>query len=436
MFLYLRIKLSQMYYMDYKDKYIKYKNKYKLIKNNKTDKIDEIYNFLTKSKKEDIKDNLLKMINYKDSCPNVLGQGAFGKVYVPKDKTYNYNGIDFPIVIKEERIRQEFLKNMNLNIINDKLYINGYNIITTELLILSFVRKLWHKTVHLPLVLSYGTCEKDNLINQIITVKYGLDEKEEINLEDKIYLLNNILFTMISDETKKFSSYINNVKDLFTYIHYKKDKNDNVILPNGIKCNIIELYDYICISYLMTYYLLTKNDIYVFDIYPDNIFIHWLDNNSYYGNKNIKNVKEIIYKIDDKYYKIKTFGFVIILGDLGLSMIKIKDDIILIGNMDMNNLNRNEKKLDKFLTPNHRNIDFMRNTKDQLTTKQYNQTICCEIFNSEPYYSYPLSSPYLIGTDISFFNKSKTTPELLLFFHKKYGVNKYKKSSDNILIEV
>ena len=65
------------------------------------------------------------------------------------------------------------------------------------------------------------------------------------------------------------------------------------------------------------------------DMHSENIFIHWLNDNSYYKDKKIKNITEIVYKINKKLYKIKTFGFVIILGDLGMSLIKIRKDVIL-----------------------------------------------------------------------------------------------------------
>jgi hypothetical protein len=46
-----------------------------------------------------------------------------------------------------------------------------------------------------------------------------------------------------------FKNTIATLADLFTFIHYSK-KDDMVILPNNIKCNIVELYDYLCISFL------------------------------------------------------------------------------------------------------------------------------------------------------------------------------------------
>mgnify|MGYP003333930748 CR=1 FL=1 len=61
------------------------------------------------------------------------------------------------------------------------------------------------------------------------------------------------------------------------------------------------------ISYLATHELLTVNNIMPSDMHDGNIFIHWLNENSYFENKCIKDVEEIVYKINNKFYKIKTF---------------------------------------------------------------------------------------------------------------------------------
>jgi hypothetical protein len=218
-----------------------------------------------------------------------------------------------------------------MDILNNKLYIHSYGGLITEALILMFTNNLRNKTVHLPLLLAYGTCSKNKIIDRIYTLKYGLDEPVEINLQGRIYDEDSLWHNKEIKNDEIYKNTIATLKDLFTYIHYSKNKDDVVILPNGIKCNVNELYDYICISFLATHYLLAENNIFQNDMYVSNLFIHWLNNNSYYNNKNIKNLKEIIYKIGNKYYKIKTFGFILIFGDTGSFIIKIKKDIILIG---------------------------------------------------------------------------------------------------------
>ena len=298
-----------------------------------SDKMDMILKFIKNSNKEKIKDELIKLIEYDEFCPVLLGEGIFGKVYIPgSNKTilFKLNNIvlELPIVIKESHKQREYEIDLQLDIFENKLYISSGGSIITEMLILMFIKKLWYKTVHLPLILGYTNCSNKNLVDKIITFKYGLDKDIIIDLTNKVWQ------NYISDKAfpKLFKSSIATIFDLFQYIRFSKNKDNSIIFPNGIKCNnISKLYDYICISYLVTHYLLTKNNIFPYDLHESNIFIHWLNNNSYYNNENIKNIKYIIYKIGNKYYKIKTFGFIIIIGDTGLFNMIIKEDVILMG---------------------------------------------------------------------------------------------------------
>ncbi len=400
-------------------------------------KINEILNFIKKSKKEKIKNELYNIIKFNEYCPIVIGEGYFGKVYIPEvNKTIpikiKNTNIDIPIVIKETKKIDNPDAYAEIDIIDKKLYISGYDNITTEALILMYVRQLWNKTVNLPLILGYGTCSNTKMINRIITQKHGLDKNIEINLKGKIFDEFKMWFKPKKELGENFTSTIATLADLFTYIYYSKNKNGSVVLPNGIKCdNISKLFDYLCISYLATHQLLTENGIYPSDMHAKNIFIHWLNEKSFYGDKKIKNIKEIVYKIKDKYYKIKTFGFVLILGDIGSFMLKVKKDILIIGQIW--DIKKNYKLIQQRLKPEHTNIDFIMN-HNYLTRKEFHKTIAFNILNSEPYCSLPTKGP--IAWDISYLNKLKSTTELLKFYDKKYSINKYIKNKNNILIDV
>jgi serine/threonine protein kinase len=284
------------------------------------DKVNEIIKFISKSDKKTIKNKLLDILEYNKFCPVVLGQGSFGKAYIPESKNMEVNidnkKVNLPIVVKEAN-NSEDKPDINIDIIGNKLYIVGnYNGITAEAIILMYIKQLYSKTVHLPLLLGYGTCLEKTKINKIITIRHGLDKEIEVDIS----------------KNYKHKSYITTLKDLFNYIYFSKNKDGSVILPNGIKCdNISELYYYICISYLTTYHLLTENKIYPYDIHEGNIFIHWLNDTSYYNNENIKDCKNIIYKVKNKYYKIKTFGFLIIFGDTGCFFLEARKDVIIVG---------------------------------------------------------------------------------------------------------
>jgi hypothetical protein len=287
--------------------------------------------------------------------------------------------------------------------------------------------------VHLPLLLAYGTCSKSNMIDRIITLRHGLPEPIEIDMTGKIYNEQPLWHKPHKDPIEIVKNNIATLRELFTYIHYKKNKDGTVKLPNGEICNVPELYDYMCISYLATHELLTVNNIMPSDMHGGNIFIHWLNDNSHYGDKNIKNLKEIVYKVGKKYYKIKTFGFVIILGDVGTFVIPVKKDVIIVGQAW--NIKENYKLVDMRLRPEFTNTNFIDWNKGLLTTCEFKETIACKIFDTEPYCSYPKDGWHLLGYDKSYLDKLKSTVELLSFFDEKYGLDKYNQNKDNILIE-
>lgn len=304
---------------------------------------------------------------------------------------------------------------------------------TTEVLILMFVKQLQENTVHLPLMLGYSMCSDSKIVDKIINQKYGLSDEYTKDLKGLVYDETPLWVKPKKNDDFIFKSHIATLADLFIYIHYNK-KNDGIVdLPNGKKCNIPELFDYISISYLITHYMLTNNNIYPSDMHSQNIFIHWFDDNSYYQNKKIKNIDEIIYKVHNKFYKIKTFGFVIVLGDLGNSIIKIKKDIILIGNIwDIKN---NYKLIETATRPTHYIMDFFSANIKLMTFDEIIHTVAFKILSDKPYSSYPINNHYLTQ-NIQYLEKQKTVPELLKYYDKTYGVPKYHKKDNNILIIV
>jgi hypothetical protein len=262
-------------------------------------------------------------------------------------------------------------------------------------------------------------------------MKYGLNEEVIIDKTGKIFDEYAMWHKPHQEPTEIWKSTVATLVDLFSYIHYAK-KNNSVTFPNGIKCNdISELFDFISISYLATHHLLTENNIYPCDMHAGNVFIHWLDDNSYYDGKCIKNVEEIIYKVNNKYYKTKTFGFVMILGDTGTFMINAKKDVKIIGQIW--DINKNYKLIDRRMQPEYSNADFMFRNYNFLTPSEFGKTVAYEILNSEPYCSYPLFDYGLLGKDLSYLDKLKSTYELFDFFGK-YRIDKYVKKQNNILI--
>ena len=127
-----------------------------------------------------------------------------------------------------------------------------------------------------------------------------------------------------------------------------------------------------------------------------------------------------ITKINKKFYKIKTFGFVIILGDLGSSIIKIRNDVILVG--QIYDINNNYHLIKRRLRPEHTNIDFIQWNNNFLTFDEFKNTIAYIILSDKPYSEYPQEVWHLLGYSIEYLDKLKSTLELLEYFDIKYGI--------------
>lgn len=447
-------KFSFLLYMkkEYYEKYVKYKLKYHQLKKNIivgggkkiytdkfSEKFNEILNFIKTSPKEKIKMELYNVIRDTSICPKILGEGYFGKAYIPEiNKVYNFfigkKEVELPIVIKESKNINNPQTNIGLDIIENVLYISGYDNITTEALILMYIKELRKYTVNLPLILGYGVCSSYNLIDRIITYRQGLKDEYTLDLTGKIYDNGPLWHKPLKEPTYIFKSYIGTLKELFQYITYNKNSDNTVILPNNTKCDISELFDYLCISYLANHELLAKNNIIASDMHSGNIFIHWLNENSYFGEENIKNIKEIIYFVNNKYFKIKTFGLLLILGDVGTFIIKIRGDVILIGQASeiFNNFHLIKRSLD----PNYTVMNFILWNKNFLTPNQFKKTIACKIIDDEPYASYPQNTWHLLGDNIKYLDKLKSATELLDYYYDKYGIDNYTQNKNNILIKV
>lgn len=131
----------------YKEKYREYKNKYKKLKNinnsasllgnsNFIKKTNEIIRFLTKSTKEKIKKDLYNLLYYDAHCPIIFGEGHFGRVYAPRinNTMFVKHGnitLELPIIIKELKNNQNPHLSNEINIIDNVLYISGFDNMTT-----------------------------------------------------------------------------------------------------------------------------------------------------------------------------------------------------------------------------------------------------------------------------------------------------------------
>ena len=414
----------------YKQKYIKYKNKYLFTKMIQQGGNNNIVKFIKKSSIHDIKTKLPAILFNDNYCDKIIGRGMMGEVYASSigktlDVNINNSIINIPVVIKKAIGDGTF----DMTIYDDILYIYSYKNLTTEAIILEYISELWKKEVspHLPFMIGFSRCDENKKpnIDRIITERHGLNDEitVEINGIDVSPLFHhdpNYNFDMPSYQTLFTTMF-----DLFKYI-LMKEKNGSIILPNNKKCNVAKLCDYLAISYLHTSGILHTQNISLSDMHMKNVFIHWLNDKSYMGTRNIGNINYIIYDIGSGIYlKMKTYGLLLKIGDVGASIVNPKDNVIILGQaVDL----EKTKHLIKYVTDPKLDIGFFYYFKNMLPPNIYQKTFISKILSVYPYSNLALGKiPYEL------LDAMEEPMEILKKF-TRYIVSNPIKTSDTLII--
>lgn len=357
-----------------------------------------------------------------DVCDKFLGSGFIGSVKVnafgPTYTLHYENNIDvtIPIVIKMANVENE----LNMTIINNDAYIYNSRGLNVEAIIMYFIKPLIQLKLspHLPLIIDHGKCivTEKQPIDRIVSEMHGLQEQIRIDLpdfyespmwghNDKFDPNNPAILTAFAT-----------IDDLCLFINIKKKENDDVTLPNGITCNVIELLDYMAISYLVTYNLLRSYNIHLLDMHPQNVFIHWLTENSYMREQNIGDTEYIFYKVGNVYYKIKTFGILLKMGDVGASIIHPKENIYIVGQLyDIDTT----YPIVKTIVNTQKCHEFITQFNMLLPASTYRKTVAYSINNSKPY-----DELFWAGIKQDQFDQMLNPEQILTKFFTKYSVDK------------
>jgi len=407
----------------------------------------DIVEYLNKAPLSDIQSNLLTIMSNTEYCDTVLGSGMMGEVYVSGVNkkmpviTSSKKRIKMKSVIKTAHTdpSNDPSNILEIKIISGVLYVQCYKNITGEAIILSYLNKLWHekRSPHLPYMIGYSCCNnKDRIsVNRIVTERHGLDKKIMFDMdgfsEDTFWHPakdTNLLYN-------KFDSNLSTLSSLLQYIDLKSDPNNNndgkVILPNNQECDAINLIDSICISYIHTAHLLSKQSITPADMHFNNIFVQWLSKDSYIDDRPIGDVGYIEYKIRDKVLRIKTYGLLIKLGDVGSFIVHPRQDLYVLGQAaDLEqNLQRDPDLFNYMTNPEYGVIWFLMNFKFGLPLSIYDRTIVSKILSTYPYNTIAHYKPFPYDAFehlLSF--------EDMLDFYKAYYVDMASDKESTVLI--
>lgn len=365
---------------------------------------------------------LAQTINYMtDYCDIKIGKGVMGNVIQRKiGETLSLQIkdtiIDMPVVIKKPNRVGSFQMIMH----NEKLLLVSFDDLTCEAIMMYFVSKLWYKSIspHLLFMVGMNNCSKSTttLVDEIISEKQGLTDNKKVTIEFPGFV--PLFWVDKYKHTQTVS--LATMHELTNYIITKCDTDNNIILPNNKQCNVIELLDGLLISFLHTSHLLFKTyRISLSDQHFGNIFIHWLNPESYIGDKYIGDIEHIVYNVNTTKLKINVPGLILKIGDIGTSVMKPQKNLFVIGQLDMSK--KPDLTMLKYYENDHNPVDmfFMTQYLIWLPIKMLRDTIAYKILFSDPFDKFPIFSEAIPNITII------PTPEELLSspFFEKYRTN-------------
>lgn len=391
----------------------------------------DIVQFLRTSSIRDIQQNIRKVIHKNQSCNVTLGQGAFGKVYVNRieNEFITFNHKQIPFVIKEPIFSETDNIIDLMTYVSEKghLYIYSVNGITTEMIMLQFIKKIYHKSPHLPLLLDYSTCNETGMVDKIMTQRHGFDEIIQIEKpQEKNNVDTLVRINMLFPPQYLFQSYFVTLDDLLQYVLEHQTK-ETIRLPNGVTCKVVSLLEYLLFGMIHTYLLLCNHGIYVQDLHGGNIFLNW---------KEASADQEIIYSVNDHHYKFSTFGIILKFGDVGIGLLEINKNITLLSALPSHFVNDPdvEEKYEDVIELNQPFFNFLRQKKmarSLLGSFAYifGRSIlqkCC-FFG---FIQFANEFTILLDEDV----KDLLTPEQIIStYFQKYLVESYDKSGNHII---
>jgi hypothetical protein len=396
-----------------------------------------ISQILTNGKLDNIENVLYESISkMADYCDDILGEGFFGKVTSPQYGPVSIVKIDTELIFLKTAIKEEKHKG-NITTIgeNQKVYIIGNTTLAVEALLMCLMSKLWYESItpHVPFLIGLSMCKAKtgNLsdISRIIFERHGLTNE------------NNLPRSILIQKGKKFKPYICNANkdivtslatldELFMFIDYFTDENLMCELPNKIKVYIPELIDFLTVSFIHTSMLLKqKYKIYLSDQHAGNILIHWINDMSRIGKKNIANLEEIYYQIDkNKYLKFKTPKILLKISDIGTCVAEPQENLIIIGDMMQNKDGVYDFELLDLYKEHPTYFEMFTNLTTGISRKILNETVIGKIMSDDLYnnvsiWGIPIDKP--LPSEFDILNK-----------FEKYIVTKTNDSNTTFIVNI
>ena len=388
-----------------------------------------------------LKENLANYLNnITEDCFSYINEGFFNEVKtlnIPNKITVNIKNkkIFLDTVIKSNKHKEG---SFNLYERKDMLFITSDLDSTCEAIILLFMSQFWYdsKNPYTPFLFSIYKCERllytsGKIIDTLVLEKYGLKESF-IYKQQKIGLnLENLNFTNYRDINTRFTNF----HELLYYSYHYHDKDFNFELKQNSKIykfNLIELIDNTFLHVLIALDYFEEYNLILLDQHIQNIFLQWINDDTFIGEKNISKLKNIYYNLDkETLIEAPVNNFIIKLGDVNVSILKLKKDLTIIGDLsDVENLSVLDKMTyyDNHI-PNYK--DFILNIKN-LPFYIFEKTKIYKILKNDDL----LKNLSWAFPGIHNYDKFITKKELIKKYYSEFIVKKnITKDENNFIIE-
>jgi len=389
-----------------------------------------IIDYLRKNTNKEINANIVnKIMQLAYICEDKIGEGFFGKVYTPlissiatvvvSDKLT----LRFPIVVKESKHTEG-----KFHIYNSKkrMYLYSDRDLTAESLILFFISKFWYDTIfpYGPFLVSIHWCNNNQnvLIDRLVTQRHGY-------METVVTDHKGIQF--VGTYHKSFNK-LETIGTLFEAGFNKCDSDYNFTLDlyeTKLKFNIVELVNYVILHFLVAVDYCDNKGLVLTDQHLDNIFISWISVDMIHvGSKYMRDVTDIYYKLGDGLViKAPLRDILIKLGDIGSSVLKLKKDLWILGDViSEDDIASHVEKYFEQYVPSY--MTALSGLRDILPHKVFNDSILNDIYTDKHISKYTHSTGYVEP------HKFPTANDILRKYFTQYIVKNYPTDSNSVFL--
>lgn len=287
-----------------------------------------------------MKNEIMDALNNTNICDVKIGKGSYGTVIKKGVGPVEYHeGRAIPIIYKEKIVHDS--DDFKIRIANGRVYVISSGNFILSIIIAYYLNEMsfYKENFSFPRILNHGNCSKIDVRNPNIMImeEYGVESDDGVITDLNYYL-------------KKFYN-----KTTKTIITNENEEVDITFFLDNIFLNTVMYYFY-CKSFGLQILDVSFLNMFLQDLNVDEVYIE---------DDNVAHLEYMYFKFDDnRYIKIKTFGFLIKFGDLDIFTFEY-DNVVLLNNVLGEGLY--DEKISSILNTEYMDFIFYQN----IVQKQY-----------------------------------------------------------------